>query len=76
MIDQNSEQYREKIEKWLGAPDPSLSHNNACEKARAYHRILGDCGNAMLRLEVEIELISLAIWNRYFPESTSRGYLY
>lgn len=32
MIHQISEQYREKIEKWLGAPDPSLNHNNACEK--------------------------------------------
>ncbi|MCJ1270793.1 hypothetical protein MMC22_010690 [Lobaria immixta] len=26
------EQYREKVDKWLGAPDPSLNHNNACEK--------------------------------------------
>lgn len=32
MTPQNSEQYREKIDKWLGAPDPSLDHNNACEK--------------------------------------------
>lgn len=32
MIHQISEQYREKIDKWLGAPDPSLNHNNAYEK--------------------------------------------